>query len=329
MSKYGPIPGLLFDYFLPPDKCIADDVEGGKGEVEESLHVRISEYDLVLDRKIQDLLSRQPSIALWTEQYGADSNPTIFAMHPCKVEGLQYLSLFSVFGLATQYIGYRVGAATVNATLEGARMMYEFLQLRAETKRSAGWIFEARTHVIFQRGGRFEVTKLGGSTTITIEISNKPCRTFSQASELGSLLRRGPQSRNIDPDMIGAYFKSQGCSLGSLDSFAVTTFAASREPVLVIFHMTVSTSHPVKADGLASVWAGIPADLKKTPPLLVFVVPVDIAKTFPRQTIVPAAGNTSPFDKWDQYVLAVSDESLWNNNPPDFEESRISDLTSS
>jgi len=72
--------------------------------------------------------------------------------------------------------------------------MCDVLQRHAETKVSAGWIFEARTHVLFQRERRFEATKLGGSITITIEIGNKPCQVFSKVSELGSLLRKQPRS---------------------------------------------------------------------------------------------------------------------------------------
>jgi hypothetical protein len=91
-------------------------------------------------------------------------------------------------------------------------------------------------------------------------------------------------------------------------SFAITKSATTNEPVLVLFQMTVSTSHPVKAHGLASIWAEIPAILKKTPPILVFVVPVHAAKTFSRQIIAPSVSNTPKFDEWDQYFLAVSAE---------------------
>jgi len=117
--------------------------------------------------------------------------------------------------------------------------------------------------------------------------NKKPCHVFSKVSELGSLLRKQPRSQSINPDIIGVYFKRQGCTLCLLVSLAITTFAASNEPVLVLFQMRVSASHPVKAYALARIWAEIPANLKQTPPILVFVVLVDVAKTFCRQTITP------------------------------------------
>jgi len=40
-----------------------------------------------------------------------------------------------------------------------------------------GCIFDARAHLVFQRGGRFEATKLGGLTTIITEI--RSLATFS------------------------------------------------------------------------------------------------------------------------------------------------------
>jgi hypothetical protein len=196
--------------------------------------------------------------------------------------------------------------------------MYEFLLSQAETKTSAGWIFEGRMHILFQRHGPFKATKLGGSKTITLDISHKPCKDFSKVSELGSMLRKESGSPSIDPANIGVYFK-QHCNFCAVGSFAITTLAATKEPVLVLFQMTVSTSHPVKAHGLASIWAEIPAELKRTPPILVFVLPVGAANKFSRQTIVSSGTNTPNFDKWEQYVLPVSAETLWENTAPDCE----------
>jgi hypothetical protein len=131
---------------------------------------------------------------------------------------------------------------------------------------SAGWIFEARVHQIFQRGGPFKATKLGGSTTITIDIDHKSCKDFSNVTELGSLLRKQPGSQSINPDIIGGYFKPQRCNRCLVDSFAITRFATTDKPVLVLFRMTLSTSHPVKAEELACIWAEVPEELWETPP---------------------------------------------------------------
>jgi hypothetical protein len=107
--------------------------------------------------------------------------------------------------------------------------MYEFLLRQAETKTSAGWIFEARMHIVFERGGPSKATKQGGLTTITIDIGHKPYKSFSKVSELGSLLRKESGSPSINPNIIGVYFRPQHCNFCSVDSFAVATFATTNE----------------------------------------------------------------------------------------------------
>jgi len=178
-------------------------------------------------------------------------------------------------------------------------------------------------HQIFQRGGPFAATKQGGRANITIDIHS--CGDFSQVSGIGDLLRERPGSQRIKPNIIGRYFKPQRCNLPSVDSFAVTECAAAGGEVLVLFQMTVSTEHPVKAEGLASIWAVIPQALRRAPPILVFVVPANVASTFAfkRQSISGSANQTSgstrstrnhpDFETWEQYVLPVSDKALWEN----------------
>ena len=70
-SEYGPIPRLLFQYFLPPDRYSAEVIQDGRGEVVELLGNRISRCDRVLQGKIRALLKKEPDIALSTEKYGA------------------------------------------------------------------------------------------------------------------------------------------------------------------------------------------------------------------------------------------------------------------
>jgi len=249
-------------------------------------------------------------------EHGANCSYTIYTMRPRVKKQYMYVSISPVFGFATANIGRRIGEATFAISPKDAQRLYRFLLRMGETKTSAGWIFEARMDQIFQRGGPFKAILLGGSTTITIDIVDKSCKVFSTVSELGSLLRIQPGSESINPNIIGGYFKPQHCNQRSPNSFAIARFATTDKPVLVFFQMTVSTLHPVKAQGLASIWAEIPEELRETPPVLVFVVPADVANTFPEQTIVPSGSrtsgsNTPDFDKCEQYVLAVSDEILW------------------
>jgi hypothetical protein len=319
-SKYGPIPRLLFEEFLPPHGYSIDEVEDGTGEVDASLQHRVATYDRLLERKIVEALKLDPCIALSEEDYGVNSSHVIFTIHPSKMKMYQYVSGLPVYGLAAPYIGRRIGAATNAISLNNARRLYDFLLRQGDTN-SVGWIFEARMHLIFQRGGRFKATKIGGSANITIEISPARCRVFSKVSDLGSLLRKQPRSGSKNPDVIGGYFNPDNCNFCSVGSFAVTKSAKTKKPVLIFFQMTVRPSRPFEAQGLASIWAEIPEELQKTPPILVFVVPADVAETFSEKQTVDSVmkttnSNLPDFGQWEQYVFAVSAESLWENATP-------------
>jgi len=101
-----------------------------------------------------------------------------------------------------------------------------------------------------------------------------------KVSELGSQLRVKPRSSNIDPSVIGTYFRPQQSNLRSVDASVIIESPVPKKPRLVLFQMTVSASHPVNEQGLAAIWAAMPANLKRTSLILVFVVPADVARNF-------------------------------------------------
>jgi len=280
---YGPIPRLLFETLLPPFTYDGLTVSG-------VLERRMDEYGDLLQGKIVEAVKLSPNIALSTE-FVVNCSHTIYTMRPWKIDDYKYVSDRPAFGFATADIGRRIAGATITISLKDAQRLHDFLLRQGATKTSAGWVFKAHMHQIFQRGGPFVATKQGGSATITIE----SCEDFSRVSELGSLLRKEPGSQSINPDIIGRYFKPQRCNLPSLDWFAITKCATTGDPVLVLFQITVSTEHPVKAEGLASIWAVIPQKFREAPPILVFVVPADVASTFAskRQSISGSANQTS------------------------------------
>jgi len=322
-DSYGPIPRLLFDLFLPAHHYRTGMVEDGAEKDDENLKNRIEEYRDELKGKIRTAVTLHPDIVLPTE-YGVNSSHTIYTMRPSKSKMYQYVSTRPVYGLATARIGRMIAEETIAISLKDAQRLYDFLLGQGATKTSAGWVFEARMHQIFQRGGPFKATNLGRSKTIAVHIDHKSCKDFSRVSELGSLLRKEPGSRSINPDIIGRYFKPQRCNLPSVDSFVIAECATTGGPVLVLFQMTVSTEHPVKTEGLASIWAVIPEDLRGTPPILVFVVPAANKDGFKRQSISGSANQTSAsrrsasnppdFETWKQYVLPVSDNTLWESD---------------
>jgi len=249
-------------------------------------------------------------------------------MRPSKMELFKYVSIRTVIALATADISRRISEATIAIFPKDGQRLYRLLLRMGETKASAGWIFEARMHQIFQHGGPFNATNLVGLAAITNDIDHKACKDFSQISELGSLLPKQPGPQSINPDIIGGCFKPEHCNLRSLNSVAITRFATTDKPVLVLFQMTVSTSQPVKAKELARIWAEIPEKLRETPPILVSVVLADVTNTLSEQNIVPSRCNPSGFDKWEHYVLTVSDEILWETSTANCEVRALSSLRS-
>jgi len=315
-TKYGPIPRLLLDHFFPPD------IDGTE-MAEKELHRRISTYDLDLVSEIRTLLATK--IPELCPDYSADNSGSLFLIRPCKVPKFKYVSMLAVLDIASPHIAYRIGAATAATGLWGAQLIYEHLLGHVETKASAGWIFKARMHLVFQCGGRFAATPRCGSTAITLEMGDKPYCSFAKVSKLGNQLREQFESPRIIPDMIGVYVRPQQCDLFSVDSFIITKSPTTKGPALVLFQLAVSTSCSVNARMLESMWAGMPATLKRTPPILVFVVPDDVAGKLSRQTKTPSDLNTSDsntpkFNHCDQYVLAVSSKTLWKYSTPDRDE---------
>lgn len=226
-GNYGPIPHLLFDRLHPPAKYRTGMVEDGTGKVDDRLQHRIEIYDHSLQAKVIEALKLDPVDALSKEEYGVNGKHTIFTVRPYKMKQYEYVSVRPVYGLPAPGISGRIRAATIDISANDVRRLYDFFLRQRASKTSAGWIFEGRMDLVFQRGGRFKATKLGGSTAITIQILPKRCEVFSKASELGNLLRKDPRSPSISPHIFGVYFKPPQCSFCSLNSFTISKFATT------------------------------------------------------------------------------------------------------
>jgi hypothetical protein len=259
-TKYGPIPSLLFETLLQPGKYDTKEAEG-------SLQKRISEYESCLKRKIEMLLEAEDTQdAVSTTQYDVNSGPIIFTMCPRKPHHLnKYVSVLSVVDIATPHIGHRIREATTDAGLRGARTIYRLLLGDADTKPSAGWIFEARMRLVLQRGGHFEATQLGGAKTFPIK-SVKPSRHFNKVSDLGNRLRLRSGTRSIDIKTIGAYFRPQQCNLASVDSFVIIECPTTHKPMLVLLQLTVGGSHQSRHMSLTVSGSSCLPNLKKYRP---------------------------------------------------------------
>jgi len=99
---------LIFEKFFRPDHYRSEEVGDGTGEVDKALERRITEYDRDLEGIILELLKLEPHIALSEEQYGVNSSHAIVMMRPRKIEEYKYMSVLSVFDIATSYIGGKI-----------------------------------------------------------------------------------------------------------------------------------------------------------------------------------------------------------------------------
>jgi len=119
----------------------------------------MDEYGNLLQGKIVEAVKLDPNIVLPTE-YGVNCSHTIYTMRPWKIDDYKYVPDRPAFGLATADIGRKIAEATIAISLKDGQRLYDFLFGQGASKISAGWIFEARMHQIFQRGGPFVAAKV-------------------------------------------------------------------------------------------------------------------------------------------------------------------------
>lgn len=114
-----------------------------------------------------------------------------------------------------------------DASLRHAHQMYQFLLGQSDTRTSAD-VLEAHMHRVFQGGALFQAVELGGEGVIEVQLGLQTYHTFSKVSELGSQLREAAGSHNVNPDIVGAYFRPQQLNLTSMDSLVVSNSATSK-----------------------------------------------------------------------------------------------------
>jgi hypothetical protein len=156
-----------------------------------------------------------------------------------------------------------------------------------------GWILERIVHDILPNGGTFRVRKLSDNKEEERKFPQMNCKVFSTLEEVG--IASLPSSQYLRP-------KSK-------------TFEAADAlcPPNSVFQVTVSKSHPVKANGLKKILNEFQKHKNWTHDTRVnfyFVVPPDVYKYYTReQTYNTAKGtkvvdsNLRQFKNVDQYVL--------------------------
>ena len=96
------------------------------------------------------------------------------------------------------------------------------------------------------------------------------------------------------------------CNLASIDGMTVITDAggANGQLQVIFFQITISPYHPMKNAGLQEAWEALPSGLQGHPPIIVLIVPDEMAATYRRQSITPTVIG-HPTKQWCQYVVGM------------------------
>ena len=194
------------------------------------------------------------------------------------------------FKFASQYVGDKVVDAIQKHAYEEMKAFARREDTPSEAASLRGWILETIVHIELPKGGTYHVRKLADHDSKEEE-RNLPTMkhtVFGKLDEvdffyLPSLIYLQPKSKTFEAaDAL--------CSPNS------------------IFQVTVSTSHPIKANGLRKIINELQKQKGWTSDTRVnyfFVVPPDVYKSFNREQKYTAKNTKDPdeFDNVDQYVL--------------------------
>ena len=176
----------------------------------------------------------------------------------------------------------------------------------------AGWVFEGRVHWYLHNVCETLVCRdldTQADWKMNIKYGDK---TFSDLESLRTLLRERPGSRNFNRELLNVYIRPDRMNLASIDSLLIAQIPGSSGLQAVLFQITLSSHHGIKADGLQTIWKSFPDEIRKNPPVIVFLVPAAQGRQYKRQSIDP---HKAPYTSWRQLVCGLADESLWRLPP--------------
>ncbi|KAG3004983.1 hypothetical protein PC110_g645 [Phytophthora cactorum] len=187
--------------------------------------------------------------------------------------------------LASPFVGENLALHLLKSVKNDKKSLHTSLEGIPEGASLCVRLFEAETHEQLARGCKFEPRLLrdttAGRTTATRGPYHKPESTRFESINGFYLPKMKPTGSST--------------VVTAEDVIAWNTDAKNR---VILFQMTISMTHPVKASGILSVLEKlgllevINSDPKRA--ALVFVVPKSTTSSFKRQEIVPEATDNSP-----------------------------------
>jgi hypothetical protein len=307
--SYGPVPRILFEMLL---RLPHNDLETEQRElIEENVEV----YERDLRQKVKLALRLDPEV-LFSLNADRSFSTRLILLRPIPHRKWKYIASDYEATLMTPYIAAIFSEASNLQQTQRAKYLYEFLLSTGAMRSAAGWVFETRVHMRFERGGNFAISSLSGAGTlndISINLNSTlgtkvPTFVFNQLSQLSAQLRLTKGLPDINTQMLNVYLRPDRCNLESIDALTIIEDTQTKKPRLVCFQITVAAKHEIKAAGLRAIWKAMPASAKKLKPAVVFVVPAETADSFSAQRI---EGREPQDQEWTQYALAMTSEELW------------------
>ena len=273
------------------------------------LRAQVNEYLEFLEEKMAVLLRAGPT-GFVSGQYGPCDSHSLLRLEPRLDPGSphKHISMVHKLQIMTPYIGHMIGMkGTVRKADEG-KALYDWMMLSPKFRTGAGWVFEGRVHWYLHNVCETLVCRdMGTQADWEMNIKHGD-KTFSDLESLRTLLRERPGSRNFNRELLNVYIRPDRMNLASIDSLLIAQISGSSGLQAVLFQITLSSHHGIKADGLQTIWKSFPDEIRKNPPVIVFLVPAAQGRQYKRQSIDPPK---APYTSWRQLVCGLADESLW------------------
>lgn len=153
-----------------------------------------------------------------------------------------------------------------------------------------GLFFEAAVHRHLPRGGQFTLRDLLRHKDRKIAIAPLKELIFNSAAQLTTQLAAG------------VYARPKAKNFATIDAIVVPP---EKDSPIMFLQMTVSSTHPIKAAVVQTLRDTLPSSLRSRALHFVFVVPEDVAPSFPLQEFHTRAGTVmqSPPSDVVQHVL--------------------------
>ena len=207
-------------------------------------------------------------------QYGHSDSPSLIKLEPelDPESPHKHISLAHKLQIMTPYLGQMIGISSAVRSADEGKALYNWV-MSPKFRTGTGWVFEGRVHWCLHNVCETLVCRdMGAQTDWETNIKHGDT-TFSDLESPSALLRERPGSRNFNRRLLNTYIRPDRTNPASIDSLLIAQIFGSSELQAVLFQITLSSRHNIKADGLQAIWKSFPNEIRENPPVIVFLVP--------------------------------------------------------